>query len=227
VGADSRTGDAASFGYGTIATVGKASLGSAPAAATWTLDVPTLKVSVPKAKRSPKKAATAVSPSVAPAAEAPAPRKQTTSPKDTSEKKDDGAFSSLAVSALTGPKTSSAKNDDAPGFDGSAVIEIASRYVGVPYKRGGSSPKGFDCSGFTQYVYGQLGIDLPHQSGGQPGKGRVVSRSDARPGDLIYTPGHVAIYAGGNKQIDASTPGTTIQFRKIWQRNPTFIRLIG
>jgi cell wall-associated NlpC family hydrolase len=110
---------------------------------------------------------------------------------------------------------------------GNAVLEIAARYVGVPYVHGGSSPSGFDCSGFTQYVYAQLGISLPRTTTGQHNVGQVVSRADALPGDLIWSPGHVAIYAGGNTQIDAPRPGKTIQFRAIWQSNPVFIRVTG
>lgn len=109
--------------------------------------------------------------------------------------------------------------------DGNAVLEIASRYVGVPYVSGGSTPSGFDCSGFTSYVYAQLGISLPRTSGAQKSAGVVVSRDQAQPGDLIWSPGHIAIYAGGNQQFDAPRPGKTVQFREIWQSNPVFIRV--
>ncbi len=111
--------------------------------------------------------------------------------------------------------------------EGNAVLEIAARYVGVPYRSGGSSPKGFDCSGFTQYVFGKLGISLPRTTSGQKKAGTVVSRKDAKPGDIIWSPGHVGIYAGDNQQIDAPRPGKTIQFRSIWQSNPVFIRVTG
>jgi len=110
---------------------------------------------------------------------------------------------------------------------GNAVLEIAARYVGVPYVSGGSTPDGFDCSGFTSYVYAQLGISLTRSSGDQRYAGVVVSRADALPGDLIWSPGHVGIYAGDSTQIDAPRPGKTIQFRSIWQSNPIFIRVTG
>jgi cell wall-associated NlpC family hydrolase len=109
---------------------------------------------------------------------------------------------------------------------GAAVLEIAGRYVGVPYVYGGHSPRGFDCSGFTQYVYAQLGVELPHQSERQRSVGRVVSRAEARPGDIVWVPGHVGIYAGGNKMVDAARAGTSVQYRRMWQSNPTFIRVL-
>lgn len=108
---------------------------------------------------------------------------------------------------------------------GNAIVEIASRYVGVPYVSGGTTPDGFDCSGFTSYVFAQVGIDLPRTSAEQKGAGTVVSRADAQAGDLIWSPGHISIYAGDGMQIDAPRPGKTIQFRSIWQSSPVFIRV--
>ena len=110
--------------------------------------------------------------------------------------------------------------------EGAHIAKIAKKYVGVRYRSGGATPSGFDCSGFTSYVYKKAGVaKLPRSSSAQRHSGKVVSRSKARAGDLIWTRGHVAIYLGKGKQIDAPRPGKTIQVRSIWQSNPTFIRV--
>lgn len=108
---------------------------------------------------------------------------------------------------------------------GSAVVSVAFRYLGVPYLWGGTTPDGFDCSGFTRYVYAQIGINLPRTSSEQRYAGTVISRAEAQPGDMIWSPGHIAIYAGDNMQIEAPVPGKTVRYSTIWQSNPTFIRL--
>ena len=130
-----------------------------------------------------------------------------------------------AAAATPAAQTQATNNPIPQSVSGNAVLEVAARYVGVPYVSGGSTPDGFDCSGFTSYVYAQLGISLPRTSSAQRNAGQVVSRADAQPGDLIWSPGHIGIYAGGNQMIDAPRPGKTIQFRSIWQSNPTFIRI--
>lgn len=106
-----------------------------------------------------------------------------------------------------------------------SVVSIAMRYLGVPYVWGGTTPAGFDCSGFTSYVYAQVGIDLPRTSSAQRYAGTVVSWADAEPGDLIWTPGHIAIYAGDGMQVEAPVPGKSVRYTSIWQSGPTFIRV--
>jgi len=110
---------------------------------------------------------------------------------------------------------------------GSPVVAEAKKHIGVKYRSGGTSPStGFDCSGFTSYVYKKAGVKtLPRTSSAQRTVGKTISKASAKPGDLIWSPGHVAIYLGGNQQIDAPRPGKTIQVRQIWQSNPKFIRV--
>ena len=108
---------------------------------------------------------------------------------------------------------------------GSAIVSIGMRYLGVPYLWGGETPAGMDCSGFTSYVYAQVGINLPRTSSEQRYAGTEVPWSQAQPGDLIWSPGHIAIYAGYGMQIEAPVPGQSVQYSSIWQSNPTFIRV--
>lgn len=94
---------------------------------------------------------------------------------------------------------------------GNSIVDIAKRYLGTPYRWGGTTPNGFDCSGFTSYVYRQAGYSLPRTSFGQSRAGATVSRSNLRPGDLVYGPGHVGIYVGGGSYIHAPQPGQSVK----------------
>ena len=94
------------------------------------------------------------------------------------------------------------------------VVGIAMRYLGVPYRWGGASPStGFDCSGFTMYVYAQIGVSLPHYTGAQWNMGSPVSRGDLQPGDLVFFNGlgHMGIYVGGNNFIHAPHTGDVVK----------------
>lgn len=93
---------------------------------------------------------------------------------------------------------------------GEQIVQMAMQYMGVRYRSGGSSPSGFDCSGFTMYLYGQLGYSLPHTATGQyKNCGTYVAKSDLQPGDLVFFSdsshaiGHVAIYIGNGEIIHA------------------------
>ncbi|MEE8734182.1 MAG: C40 family peptidase [Bifidobacterium crudilactis] len=91
----------------------------------------------------------------------------------------------------------------------SAVVSYAGQFVGVsPYVYGGTSPtSGWDCSGFTQYVFAHFGISLPRTSGAQATVGTAVgSLADAQPGDLIANSTHVGIYAGNGMVVNALKP---------------------
>jgi peptidoglycan DL-endopeptidase CwlO len=94
---------------------------------------------------------------------------------------------------------------------------IAARYLGVPYRWGGASPSGFDCSGLVMYVYAQLGISLPHYTVAQYHMGVAVSRSQLQPGDLVFFDGlgHVGIYIGQNQFIHAPHTGDVVKVSSI------------
>ena len=100
--------------------------------------------------------------------------------------------------------------------NGSSIVATAKKYLGYNYTYGGSSPStGFDCSGFTSYVFKQHGISLNRTAAGQYSNGVAVSRVNLQPGDLVMFGksgiNHVAIYIGGGKIIHASTPSTGVR----------------
>lgn len=142
-----------------------------------------------------------------------------------------GLGSTTAVSALKGltaPGTAPA----AGAATGTDVVAMAKKYIGVPYVWGGTNPAtGMDCSGFTQRVFKDLGIEIPRVVSDQMRQGTpVASLAEAKPGDLLVSFGgdHISIYLGNGKAIDAPVPGKTIQIRDAWEQrsNLTSIRRI-
>jgi len=99
------------------------------------------------------------------------------------------------------------------------AVELALTFVGSPYVYGGSSPKGFDCSGFTSYIYKQFGISLNRSAAGQLDNGTPVSMSELPPGDLVLfkkagtgskRASHVGLYIGNHQFVHASTYGVGV-----------------
>jgi cell wall-associated NlpC family hydrolase len=104
--------------------------------------------------------------------------------------------------------------DAAARVFGTRVVSYARHFLGVPYSWGGTSPHtGFDCSGLVRFVYGHFGITLPHSSWADLAHGRRVARRSLRPGDLVffYDAGHVGIYTGRGRFIDAPHSGTRVR----------------
>ena len=109
------------------------------------------------------------------------------------------------------------------------VVTEAKKLIGTPYKWGGTTPKGFDCSGFVYYTYKKAGKVLPRSSAEMYKLGTSVSKSQLRPGDLVffttYKKGasHVGIYIGNNQMIHASSKGVKIDSINNSYWKPRFI----
>ena len=99
------------------------------------------------------------------------------------------------------------------------AVTAALAQQGTPYVYGGNAPGGFDCSGLAQWIYKKVGITLPRTAAAQATTGRRVSLSELQPGDLLffYRPvGHVVIYAGNGKIVEASQPGQPVHVRSLY-----------
>jgi cell wall-associated NlpC family hydrolase len=104
---------------------------------------------------------------------------------------------------------------------GTRAVRLAAQQLGTPYRYAGMSPSGFDCSGLVAYVYGKLGVDLPHNAAAQYAYGRPVSRSQLRPGDLVFFHGlgHVGLYIGRGKIIHSPQSGERVEIQSLSERN--------
>lgn len=109
----------------------------------------------------------------------------------------------------------------------STVAALAPRYIGVPYVYGGSTPAGFDCSGYTSYLYAKAGHAIPRTANDQYHATYRVFWSTIRVGDLVFfhdSPSHVyhvGIYAGGDNVWHSPAPGQRVRLQKIWERGWT------
>jgi gamma-D-glutamyl-L-lysine dipeptidyl-peptidase len=119
------------------------------------------------------------------------------------------------------------------------IVRTAERYIGTPYRHGGTTPRGFDCSGYVMYVYRQNGILLPREVGGQYDAGKHIGINQVQPGDLVFFRtsrhrrlSHVGIYMGDNRFIHAPSSGKRVTYadmgKPYWKKRyrgaVTFIR---
>lgn len=116
------------------------------------------------------------------------------------------------------------------------LISFGEKFIGVPYVYGGTTPKGFDCSGYTKYVWGHYGVKLPRTSQDQARAGIAVSKHELSPGDLILSDwgegpnSHVALYAGNGMLLEAPRTGQTvhaIHFTKGYEAHVNGYRRVG
>ena len=124
------------------------------------------------------------------------------------------ASSSSNSSSNTETSKSESSSSSSISASASAIIAEAKKYLGTPYVWGGTTPSGFDCSGFTSYVYKKAGISLPRTSRAQQNYGTQVSLSNVQPGDLVFMgkPAyHVGIYIGGGQYIHAPQTGDVVK----------------
>ncbi|MET0716641.1 MAG: C40 family peptidase [Mycetocola sp.] len=105
------------------------------------------------------------------------------------------------------------------------IYSVALKYQGVPYVYGGATPAGFDCSGFVKYVYAQFGVNMPHSSTAQGNMGTRIPVSQAVPGDLVVSAGHIGFYAGNNMILHASRAGTPLRIGPIYADNWWIVRI--
>ena len=126
---------------------------------------------------------------------------------------------------MPGSAPSSASSPDRPAaprhIDGYALVGTALSFRGVPYRNGGSDPQGFDCSGFTQYVFAQYGVALPREVREQFEKGRALTPGEVAPGDLIFFstvapgPTHVGIAIGGDAFVHAPSSAGVVRVERL------------
>lgn len=148
------------------------------------------------------------------------------------------ALLALAVIPLASPRTAHAQQKSAAiavrgTVTGSDIVRAARDYMGVRYVWGGDTPRAFDCSGFTRYVFARYGIALPRTAHEQAAVGDAPFPGDLRPGDLLFFSGgqgaqHIAIYVGGDTIIHASSSAKRVKLDLIrphggrWARHNWF-----
>ncbi len=133
---------------------------------------------------------------------------------------------SRSATRTAAPVAQSAETTETLSATRANVMAVAARYVGLPYRYGGTTPSGFDCSGYTAYVFAQVGISLPRTSSAQAGAATRISREEALPGDLVFMPGHIGIYAGDGMMYDSPRTGSVVSKRPMWSSQFGFYRVI-
>nr|WP_321315725.1 LysM peptidoglycan-binding domain-containing protein [uncultured Ligilactobacillus sp.] len=156
---------------------------------------------------------------------AAAQQAQQTQASSTQQTTNNNTSNNTATSQSTTQQASSASTSKTG--NGSTVVEFAQSLIGTPYVYGGTTPNGFDCSGFVQYVYSHFGVSLPRTTTQQENCGTQISVSEAQPGDLYFwgskgSTYHVAIAIGNGQYIAAPEPGQSVSVGSIKYFQPSF-----
>jgi cell wall-associated NlpC family hydrolase len=112
-------------------------------------------------------------------------------------------------------RTSHVEAAPPPSGDREAVLRFALAQVGRPYRRGGSGDGGWDCSGLVSAAYRTAGVRLPHSSGAIGRQGRAVPAGQWKPGDVIASRGHVALYLGNGLMVEAANPRAGVRVTRV------------
>lgn len=124
-----------------------------------------------------------------------------------------------AVPAAPAQTITRAKTVSAPAYSGdraAQVVAYALAQVGKPYVWGAAGPGSYDCSGLVVAAYRSIGVAVPHFTGDLLGRGRSISRSELRPGDLVFPSyGHVMIYIGDGRVVEAPHSGANVRTREL------------
>lgn len=136
----------------------------------------------------------------------------------------------LGAGPLAQPASAAQAAPPSPAAAG--VLSTAAQFIGTPYVWGGTTPAGFDCSGFTRAVLARHGVGLPRTADAQMRATRHVSAAEAAPGDLVFfTSGgrayHTAIYAGDGRIYDASRSGGSVSHRSLWTTGVVYARVLA
>lgn len=129
------------------------------------------------------------------------------------------------ISDNANDSSSASSNNDSESTKGNKIVEYAKQFLGTPYAWGGTTPSGFDCSGFTQYVYNHFKISIPRVSEEQITCG--TKTSNPAPGDLFFPhTGHVGIYIGNGQVIHSPKTGDVIKISSVWGRDNGFPKYV-